>query len=252
MPYTLAKWALWLIAAAAIGLVVGWLLRGMRRSSVAQPTDDELIELARLRDREEDMDRIVNERERLRIELEDCRASAMLVPAPTRVAAVAAPAVVNAPIPVDDGERSRLAALVVEQEVTIGELRARVWNHEAKIGELQDVLTKHELSTAPRDPDLEHGAEVLGEKVRLNDLTVVEGIGPKIADLLHTTGGIKTWWQLHRTDVATLRSLLEGAGPRFQIHDPSSWPQQAGLLARGDWEEFKELAADLQAGRVDG
>ncbi|HQZ34879.1 MAG TPA: hypothetical protein PK020_10665 [Ilumatobacteraceae bacterium] len=239
MPYTLAKWALWLIAAAAIGLVVGWMLRGVRRSPVVQLSDDESKEHGRLRDLEQDMDRVVNERERLRIELDDCRTTAMLAPSPR-------------PEPVDHSERDRLAALVAAHETTIGDLRARLWNHEAKIGELQGLVTSHNLSTAPADPDLEHGAEVLGEKVRLNDLTVVEGIGPKIADLLQTTGGIKTWWELHRTDVTTLRTLLEGAGPRFRVHDPSSWPQQAGLLARGEWEDFKDLTAHLQSGRFDG
>ena len=251
MPYTLAKWALWLIAAAAIGLVVGWMLCGVRRSSAQQPTNDELAELGRLRDREDDMDRIVNERERLRIELDDCRATATLAPSvPGAAGLTAAAAVATAPAGERDGER--LAALVVEQDATIGELRARIWNHEAKIGELQGVLSAHDLSTAPRDPDLEHGAEVLGEKVRLNDLTVVEGIGPKIADMLQTAGVIKTWWELHRTDVATLRTLLDGAGPRFQTHDPSSWPLQAGLLARGEWEDFKDLTAELRDGRFDG
>ena len=250
MPYTLAKWALWLIAAATIGLVVGWMLRGVRRASVESPTDDELAELDRLRDRELDMDRIVNERERLRIELDDCRATEMLTATVPRSAGFAIVGAV-ASAPADSREGERLAALVVEQEATIGDLRARIWNHEAKIGELQGALTTHNLSTAPRDPDLEHGAEVLGEKVRFNDLTVVEGIGPKIADLLQTTGGIKTWWELHRTDVATLRTLLDGAGPRFQIHDPSSWPQQAGMLARGEWEDFKDLTAELRD-RFDG
>ena len=250
MPYTLAKWALWLIAAAAIGLVVGWMLRGVRRASVQSPTEDELAELARLRDRVLDMDRIVNERERLRIELDDCRATEMLTAAVPRATGVAT--VSDAAAPADSQEPERLAALVVEHEATIGDLRARIWNHEAKIAELQRVVTTYNLSTAPRDPDLEHGAEVLGEKVRLNDLTVVEGIGPKIADLLQTIGGITTWWELHRTDVATLQTLLEGAGPRFQIHDPSSWPRQAGMLARGEWEDFKDLAADLQGGRFDG
>lgn len=253
MPYTLAKWALWLIAAAAIGLVVGWMLRGMRGTSVEPPTDDELADLDRLRDREQAMDEVVSERDRLRSELEDCRATAALLPSAPPVAAVAAVAAVPvAGAPIDDGEHARLAALIAEQEATIGDLRARIWNREAKIGELQGVLTTHNLSTAPDAPDLQRGAEVLGEKVRLNDLTVVEGIGPKIADVLHATGGITTWWELHRTDIETLRSLLEGAGPRFQVHDPSSWPQQAGLLAHGEWEEFKELAASLKGGRFSG
>ena len=249
MPYTLAKWALWLIAAAAIGLVVGWMLHGVRRASIAPPTDDEPADLDRVRDREQDMGRVVRERDRLRSELDDCRATALLNPSVPAGAAVAAIAV--APAGGDD-ERARLAAVVVEHEATIGDLRARIWNHETKIGELQGVLTTHNLSTAPGDPDLQHGAEVLGEKVRLNDLTVVEGIGPKIADLLRTTGGITTWWELHRSDAATLRTLLEGAGPRFRVHDPSSWPQQAGLLAHGEWDEFKEMAADLRNGRSDG
>ena len=240
MPYTLAKWALWLIAAAAIGLVVGWLLRGVRRVPAVQLSDDEAKELARLRDVEQDMDRVVNERQRLRIELDDCRATAMLTPSPSPSGAM------------DHSERDRLAALVAAHESTIGDLRARLWNHDAKIGELQGIVTSYNLSTAPRDPDLDHGAEVLGEKVRLNDLTVVEGIGPKIADLLQTIGGIRTWWELHRTDVDTLRTLLEGAGPRFRIHDPSSWPQQAGLLARGEWEDFKDLTDELRGGRADG
>ena len=250
MPYTLAKWALWLIAAAVIGLVVGWMLRGVRGLSIEPPTDDELADLDRLRDREQDMDEVVNERNRLRSELDDCRATAALTPSAAPVAPLAVEPVAVAPI--DDDERARLAALVVEHESTIGDLRARIWNREAKIGELQGVLTAHNLSTAPGDPDLTLGAQVLGEKVRLNDLTVVEGIGPKIADVLHATGGITTWWGLHRTDVETLRTLLEGAGPRFQVHDPSSWPQQAGLLANGEWEEFRALTANLRGGRFGG
>jgi predicted flap endonuclease-1-like 5' DNA nuclease len=79
---------------------------------------------------------------------------------------------------------------------------------------------------------------------------VVEGIGPKIADLLHRDGGIRTWWELHLADVATLRALLASAGPRFQVHDPSSWPEQAGLLARGEWQQFQTFVADLQGGKL--
>ena len=255
MPYTLAKWALWLIAAAVIGLVVGWMLRGVRRASAVPATNDERAELQHLRTRVEETDKIARDRERLRIELDDCRATAAATRVAGLTAVVLSPAtasVVAEPVAPIDSERARLSAVIVEHEGTIGDLRARLWNHEAKISELQTALTSYALSTAPRDPDLEHGAEVLGEKVRLNDLTVIEGIGPKIADLLHTTGGIKTWWELHRTDAATLRGLLEGAGPRFRVHDPETWPRQAGLLARGEWETFKELTADLKGGTSNG
>jgi len=253
VPYTLAKWALWLIAAAAIGLVVGWMLRGVRRSSLIPAKQDELAELERLRVRVEDANAIADERESLRIELEDCRAAAAAARAAGLNAVVPSSAYSSAAAeaaPASDSERTRLAALAAEHDATIGDLRARLWNHEAKIGELQKALTAYVLSTAPRDPDLERGAEVLGEKVRLNDLTVIEGIGPRIADTLQATGGIKTWWELHRTDVATLRTLLDGAGPRFRVHDPATWPQQAGLLARGEWEAFMDLTAKLRGGKL--
>lgn len=262
MSYTLAKWALWLIASAVIGVAVGWLLRGLRRNAVTEPLAEDAAEVELLRDRVADLEPIAADHARLHLELEECRASAAeakraAARTVSEMPAATAPAPLNPPSApadraVDPGavvERDRLAALVVEHEATIGDLRARLWNHEARIGELQNQLSSQNAATAPPVPDLEAGAAVIGEKVRFNDLTVVEGIGPKIADILHTKGGIKTWWDLHNADTETLRSLLAAAGPRFQIHDPGSWPHQAGLLARGQWQEFKTLADALKGGR---
>ena len=39
------------------------------------------------------------------------------------------------------------------------------------------------------------------------------------------------------------------AGERFQMHDPTSWPDQAKLAAEGRWDELKELQDILQGGR---
>lgn len=255
MPYTLAKWALWLIAAAVIGLAVGWLLRGLRRPAAPAAGAEELAELDRLRACEQELEQVQRDRARLRIELDDCRETATAA----RAAAVAAvgtelevapSAVAGGATPDVRAERDHLAALVSGHEVTIGELRARLWNQDAKISELQGLVSASTAATAPPEPDLVAGAAVLGEKVRHNDLTVVEGIGPKIADLLHTKGNITTWWELHLADVTTLRSLLASAGPRFQVHDPASWPEQAGLLARGEWQLFKSLTDRLRGGKL--
>jgi hypothetical protein len=54
---------------------------------------------------------------------------------------------------------------------------------------------------------------------------------------------------LSQADVATLRTMLDAAGPRFQIHDPATWPEQAGLLADAKWETFKSLTDNLKGGR---
>jgi hypothetical protein len=52
-------------------------------------------------------------------------------------------------------------------------------------------------------------------------------------------------------DLALLRSMLAEAGPKFQVHDPTTWPQQARLLANGQWEKFKTLADALRIGSAD-
>lgn len=98
------------------------------------------------------------------------------------------------------------------------------------------------------DLDLDAAASVLGARIRLDDLTVVEGIGPKISELCNGIG-VTTWRQLADTDVAALRSMLDAAGSRYRVHDPGTWPQQAALLARGEWAGFKQLTDDLHGGR---
>ena len=98
-------------------------------------------------------------------------------------------------------------------------------------------------------PDLTAGAAVLGRKVALDRLEEIEGIGPKIAGLLHDAS-ISTWRELSVTPVARLVEILRAAGPRYQFHDPGTWPRQAELLANGQWAEFKEWATQLRGGRV--
>lgn len=79
----------------------------------------------------------------------------------------------------------------------------------------------------------------------VDDLTVVEGLGPAVAELCHGIG-ITTWRDLAETEVSLLRTMLDDAGARFQVNDPSSWPQQAGLLAAGRWDEFRDLAESVR------
>ncbi len=81
-----------------------------------------------------------------------------------------------------------------------------------------------------------------------DDLKIVEGIGPKIEQLLKE-GGVNNWDELAVTSVERLKEILEAAGSRYQIHDPSSWPAQAKFAAEGNWEELKEYQEMLIGGR---
>jgi hypothetical protein len=79
-----------------------------------------------------------------------------------------------------------------------------------------------------------------------DDLTTVEGIGPKTSSVLQEAG-IETFAQLAKTDVARLKQILEAANLR--LADPGSWPEQARLAAAGDWDALKVLQDKLSGGR---
>lgn len=81
-----------------------------------------------------------------------------------------------------------------------------------------------------------------------DDLTKIEGIGPKINQLLHNAG-IYTFQDLAQSEYETLKSILHEAGERFRIHDPTTWPKQSHLAAEGRWDELKNLQDRLKGGR---
>lgn len=80
-----------------------------------------------------------------------------------------------------------------------------------------------------------------------DDLTLVEGIGPKVAATL-AAAGITTFKQLSKTKPETVREILRRAGNR--ISNPATWPEQARLAAAGKWEDLKKYQAELKAGRA--
>ena len=80
-----------------------------------------------------------------------------------------------------------------------------------------------------------------------NDLTIVEGIGPKINELFNNAG-IKTFAQLAAATVPHMRKILDDGGSRFRIANPSTWAQQGALAAENKWAELKKLQDKLSGG----
>lgn len=87
-----------------------------------------------------------------------------------------------------------------------------------------------------------------GKKIKQDDLKVIEGIGPKIEELLHAAG-VKTWSDLASAAIETVQAVLDEAGPRYRMHDPATWARQAALAATGDWETLEAYQDQLQGGR---
>ena len=83
-----------------------------------------------------------------------------------------------------------------------------------------------------------------------DDLKKIEGIGPKIEELLHTAG-IVTFADLSKAEVDAVKEILNAAGSRYQMHDPASWPMQAEMAANGEWEKLKEWQENAKGGKIE-
>ncbi|MGA0556205.1 50S ribosomal protein L17 [Larkinella sp. VNQ87] len=82
-----------------------------------------------------------------------------------------------------------------------------------------------------------------------DDLAIIEGIGPKIAEILQDAG-ITTFAQLADTTPEAIKEILEKAGSQFNLHEPETWPQQAALARDGKVDELKALQDELKGGRA--
>lgn len=82
------------------------------------------------------------------------------------------------------------------------------------------------------------------EFVVKDDLTLIEGIGPKIANLL-VVAGLKSYKHVAEASLDDIKAILEKGGSNYAMHDPTTWPQQAGLAADGKWAELNELKEKL-------
>jgi small subunit ribosomal protein S2 len=85
--------------------------------------------------------------------------------------------------------------------------------------------------------------------VAADDLTRIEGIGPKTSGVLQDAG-ISSYDQLAAADPSRLKQILQDAGLR--LGDPTTWPEQAGLAASGDWDGLETLQGQLKGGRLVG
>ncbi len=83
---------------------------------------------------------------------------------------------------------------------------------------------------------------------KADDLTKVEGIGPKIAEIFQAAG-IGTFAELAAASVDRLKEILEAAGSRYASHNPGTWPKQAELAAAGKWDELKKWQDELDGGK---
>jgi DivIVA domain-containing protein len=81
-----------------------------------------------------------------------------------------------------------------------------------------------------------------------DELTIIEGIGPKIAELL-SANHIITYRELATTPAYRIKEILGYAGSSYSMHDPGSWAEQAILADSGKWDELEVLKNKLIGGK---
>ncbi|MBN1668137.1 MAG: hypothetical protein JW862_13675 [Anaerolineales bacterium] len=88
--------------------------------------------------------------------------------------------------------------------------------------------------------------EVAPAPLQAEDLKRIEGIGPKIAKTLQQAG-IMRFEQLAGLQPEAIKAILDEGGVRLAY--PDTWPEQAALAAREDWDGLAALQSTLKAGR---
>lgn len=80
-----------------------------------------------------------------------------------------------------------------------------------------------------------------------DDLTKIEGVGPKAAEAL-ANAGMDSFAKLAKGDAEKIKEVLTEASSRMAHLDPTSWPKQAKMAADGKWDELKEWQDNVKGG----
>ncbi len=147
----------------------------------------------------------------------------------------------------EERERTRmLQAKMHSFEEELKGLRARVQQLESERDRFKDERDAALAELRSQEPRT--AAPEAAPAGAADDLKKIEGIGPKIEELLNRKG-IRTFRQLAQTSVEQLRAILQEAGPRFRLANPGTWPRQAQMAAEERWDELQDYQDALQGGR---
>jgi predicted flap endonuclease-1-like 5' DNA nuclease len=105
-----------------------------------------------------------------------------------------------------------------------------------------DVAAKASAATAGAATA---AASTVAAPIAKEDLTKIEGVGPKTAEALKAAG-ITNYAQLSAMTPDQIRAILSKAG---LSGDPTTWPKQAQMAAAGQWDALKAYQDTLEGGK---
>ncbi len=201
-----------LLVAAVLGILIGWLFRRDKISKLE-------TYIKSLEEKNNRMQAEINENEKFLI---DCQTN--------RKKAVA--------------EKEQIEKLLIECQgkLTVSDVEL------AKRNIQKQTLEETNKNTSASKPKSKIQSKKKKE-VNPDNLTKIEGIGPKISSILKESG-IETFQKLSAENPEKIRSLLlEKGGKRYSMHNPETWPEQAKLAAENKWDELSAWQEKMKGGR---
>ncbi|WP_419213746.1 30S ribosomal protein S2 [Maribacter sp. X9] len=80
-----------------------------------------------------------------------------------------------------------------------------------------------------------------------DDLTKIEGVGPKAAEAL-VAAGMTSYADIAKGDPEKIKEILTESSSRMAHLDPTSWPKQAKMAADGKWDELQAWQDNVKGG----
>ena len=143
---------------------------------------------------------------------------------------------------VKNGHRQALTEIVIESIVASGGKKSAkdenkaVKTEEAKPAKAEKVAPAKEEKAAPKK-----------SAAKADDLTKIEGAGPKAAEAL-VAAGVDTFAKVAKMKAEELSTILSEASSNMNHITTETWPKQAKLAADGKWDELKEYQDNLDGG----
>ncbi len=119
-----------------------------------------------------------------------------------------------------------------------------------EIEALQKSKSVEEATETPAfEPEqVQEQEEIVLSTSQKDDLTKIEGVGPKIEQILNEAG-IATFRDILSKPPSEIKSVLVAQSPTYAVHDPATWAEQAKLAVANKWEELASLQLKLKGGK---
>ncbi len=158
-----------------------------------------------------------------------------------------------------NGHRQSLTEIVIESIVAKGAKKSKAAEPKKAVPKKEAAPKKADGKAAPVEVSVaskpktekapaKKAAPKKEAKTKRDDLTKIEGVGPKAAEAM-VNAGLDSFAKVAKAKPEAIEAILAEASSRLAHLVANTWPQQAKLAADGKWDELKELQDNLDGGR---